>query len=198
MTTKRLPTAQRREQLADAALRLLTAEGSPALTVKRIANEVGISDGAVFRHFSGKAALLDAAVDRFATSLPEFPDAGLPAVERLGLFFVQRATAVQAQPEVLGLALNERLQEIVGEQSAERLRDVMRRSFAFVVGCLTEAQQRGELPPGVEPRVAAWMVTGAMRGAARHGVAPDDAWRDVRRLLFSTTTAPAPTAKGPV
>jgi AcrR family transcriptional regulator len=190
MSTKRLPTHQRREQLADAALRLLTTEGTPALTVKRIAAEVGISDGAVFRHFTDKAALLDAAVERFASSLPAPPDAALPAVERLGRFFVSRTQSVQAQPEILGLALNDRLQEVVGDKSAERLRDVMQRSFAFVVTCLVQAQHEGALAAGCDPRVAAWMITGAMRGAARHGHDPEDAWRDVSRLLFADRSSP--------
>jgi AcrR family transcriptional regulator len=186
VTAKRLPTAQRRDQLADAALRILSTQGARAVTVKNIAERVGITDGAVFRHFPDTAALFDAAVARFDAQLPELPSAELAPVDRLGAFFVGRTRAVQANPDVLGLTMSDRLQELVGGASARRVKKRIEESVAFVGRCLAEAQARGELAHELEPRVLTWMITGAMRGAARSGMDPDDAWSDVRRSLFKT------------
>lgn len=189
MTSPRLPTEARRTQLADAALHLLSHDGAGALTIKEIAQAVGLTDGAVFRHFPSKQALLEAAVARFEAHLTPIPRGGGDPVERLGRFFVERVEAVSQHPDVLRLAFTDRLQQIVGPEGGARLQKQMRRSVTFVRRCLKEAQANGALDPSVRPEVVAWMVTGAMRGcAASHGN-PQAAWDNLRQVLFAKPPA---------
>jgi AcrR family transcriptional regulator len=180
----RLPTALRREQLADAALSILGSRGAHALTVKEIAAVVGISDGAVFRHFKDKQALFDAAVERFESFLTELPSEALAPIERLGRFVVERVAAVQARPIILALAFNDRLEQVVGPKGAVRVRKQMQESVAFIVRCIVQAQGSGELDAQLAPDVMGWMITGAMRGAARAGADPEQLWIDLHRALF--------------
>jgi AcrR family transcriptional regulator len=182
--TQRLPSEQRRQQLADAALKILSREGARAVTVKNIAKMVGITDGAVFRHFPDTAALFDAAIARFDERLPELPDEALAPKERLAAFFVGRTAAVRAQPEILGLAGSDRLEQLASRDGAKRLRRRMQESVAFVTGALQEAQADGQIDDSVDVRTLTWMLTGAMRGAARSGADPDECWRDVASVLF--------------
>ena len=58
MTTKRENTAVRQQQIVDAARVLIFKYGSEHLTVKRIAAEVGISEAAIYRHFTSKKSIL--------------------------------------------------------------------------------------------------------------------------------------------
>jgi AcrR family transcriptional regulator len=60
--TARKPTAARREEVALAALRLIGAQGLSALTTANLAAEVGLTTGALFRHFPSLEAILSAAV----------------------------------------------------------------------------------------------------------------------------------------
>ena len=60
----------------------------------------------------------------------------------------------------------------------------MQESVAFVRACLSDAQARKELDDKVDPGVVGWMVTGALRGAARTKTDPTQAWQDVQRALF--------------
>ncbi len=46
MASKRLPTAERRPQIAEAALRIISTMGVRRLTSAALAQEVGIADGA--------------------------------------------------------------------------------------------------------------------------------------------------------
>jgi AcrR family transcriptional regulator len=55
---KRENTGVRQKQILDAAGRLIFKYGSEHLTVKRIAAEVGISEAAIYRHFSSKKSIL--------------------------------------------------------------------------------------------------------------------------------------------
>jgi AcrR family transcriptional regulator len=55
---KRENTEVRQQQIIDAAGRLIFKYGSEHLTVKRIAAEVGISEAAIYRHFTSKKSIL--------------------------------------------------------------------------------------------------------------------------------------------
>ena len=58
MVTKRRTTEFRQQQIIEAAAKLIFKYGSEHLTVKRIANEVKISEAAIYRHFTSKKSIL--------------------------------------------------------------------------------------------------------------------------------------------
>jgi len=58
MVTKRKNTEFRQQQIIEAAAKLIFKYGSEHLTVKRIAKEVGISEAAIYRHFTSKKSIL--------------------------------------------------------------------------------------------------------------------------------------------
>ena len=61
--TQRKDSPLRREQIADAALRLVAENGVGAVTVRRVAKVVGISAAALYRHYKDKASILAAVLD---------------------------------------------------------------------------------------------------------------------------------------
>src|SRR3954470_19927187 len=67
----RPPTIDR-EAVLETALRLLDAEGAEALTMRRLAGELGVSAKAPYRHVGSKDELLMVLVDRLAARL-EYP-----------------------------------------------------------------------------------------------------------------------------
>lgn len=63
MCAARLSTEIRREQIAEAAVRIIHAQGVKGLRMESIARQVGVVPSALYRHFSGKDAVLDAVLD---------------------------------------------------------------------------------------------------------------------------------------
>ena len=55
--------AERREEIIDAALLILGEHGVDGMTMARIAEAVGITPGALYRHFDSRNAILAAAVE---------------------------------------------------------------------------------------------------------------------------------------
>lgn len=68
-----------RESLLKAALKLFAEHGSRGATTRRIAQEAGVNEVTLFRHFPNKQALLHAALHQFAA---ETPYARLPETPR--------------------------------------------------------------------------------------------------------------------
>jgi TetR/AcrR family transcriptional regulator, fatty acid metabolism regulator protein len=58
MSPTRESTEFRRRQIVDAARRIIATRGTDALTIREIANRVGISDGNVYRHFENKRDII--------------------------------------------------------------------------------------------------------------------------------------------
>ncbi len=167
MVTKRLPTAQRQRQIAEAALRIISTQGVHRLTTVAIADHVGIADGTIFRHFRNKKEIVDAAIGLFQTAFEStFPSNDRAPLERLGSFFVNRLTLIRANPDFLRLAFSDRLSEAAGEEGAERISRLVERSIAFVFKCLKEAKDRGEIDHDIPPIILTWMIIGVIRGAS--------------------------------
>jgi len=61
--TERLESPLRREQIADAALAIVVEQGIGAVTVRRVAEAVGISAAALYRHYKNKADILLAVLE---------------------------------------------------------------------------------------------------------------------------------------
>ncbi len=63
MISKRKDTALRKKEIISAASRLILKYGSEHVTVRRLAKEVGLSEGALYRHFKSKKDVLSFLVD---------------------------------------------------------------------------------------------------------------------------------------
>lgn len=58
-----LKTELRKEQIAAAVLNILCTEGMAGLTADKVAQAVGVVPSALYRHYSGKMAMLEAGVE---------------------------------------------------------------------------------------------------------------------------------------
>ena len=104
---KRLPAEARREQLLDAALRVLARQGYRDLTVEAIAREAGVTRPVVYATYDGLEPLLNALLDRTQQRALESVIGVLPAEDDhsdvrgwLLAGIVGVLDEVQRQPEV--------------------------------------------------------------------------------------------------
>ncbi len=136
----------RQVELTDAALHIIATQGITALSTRSLAAQVGLSSGAIFRHFASLDALLDAVVARVEAVLDEtFPPATLRPIERLERFIEARSTAVGSQIGILRLVLSEQFGLALPKGGSDRLAACVQNTRTFVTGCLREAQVSGEV-----------------------------------------------------
>src|SRR5690349_9269016 len=89
--TVKAPTA-RRNEILDAAQRLIYTKGYEQMTIQDILNNLQISKGAFYHYFDSKQALLEAIIERMQQEVeqivqPIVQDPQLPALEKLHRFF---------------------------------------------------------------------------------------------------------------
>src|SRR5574341_2091376 len=91
-TVKQEEYTAKRNQILEAALRLIYTRGYERMTIQDILNEVGISSGAFYHYFPSKPAVLEGFIERMQEEsekslLPMFHDPHLSALEKLQGFF---------------------------------------------------------------------------------------------------------------
>jgi AcrR family transcriptional regulator len=190
MAKRRMSAAERRDQIAHAALEIIATRGAGGLTAAELARSVGTSDAALFRHFDDKAAIVDAAIAAFeATLMDGFPPDDPDPLERLKKFFIRRVELCRQHPHILKLAFDDRLLDAAEASGRRRVRRTVRRSLEFVRACVAEAQGRGTMTCA-DPTVVTWMITGVVRGAtaeaaASRKTAPDaqSLWNELCNVL---------------
>ena len=159
VATTRLPAAERRQALVDAALRVFMARSYRGATTAEIAREAGISEPILYRHFPSKRDLYFACLDRAWAGLRELweeaievnPDQPFSAMARcyfdlkerkllLAELWMQAVTEAAEDPEI-----------------RRRLRGHMREVHKFVAGTIRGGQERGGIVQERDPEAEAWI-----------------------------------------
>ncbi len=164
MAILRRASSTRKVELADAALHIIATKGIAALSTRSVAEQVGLSSGAMFRHFATVDALLDAVAVRVDSVLDAtFPPADLPARDRLERFIEARSTAVGAQLGIMRLVVSEQFFLALPPDASSRLAACVRKSRAFVVACLREGQEVGDFRRDIDAEALSVIVVGTIR-----------------------------------
>lgn len=164
MGEHRRTSEDRRLQLTDAALHIIATQGISALSTRSLATEVGLSTGAIFKHYASLDALLDAVVARVEAVLDStYPPPTLPPVERLERFIEARSTAVGSQLGILRLVLSEQFLLALPKSGSARLAACVEKTRAFVIACLREAQDAGALRVDLPAETLAPIVMGTVQ-----------------------------------
>jgi len=167
----RQTTDTRQAGLVMAALQL-AAQRSPAdITTADLARAVGITQGAVFRHFANKDAIWLAVLDwttdtllaRLQNAAAGPGDHPLPPLHALQAIFAAHVDFVTEHPGVPRVIFQE-LQHAQETQLKARVRDLMQQYRMLVTGLLQRAQAQNLLLPGTDLHAAGVLFLGAVQG----------------------------------
>jgi len=163
----RLPTGERQAEIAAAALRL-AREFSPALiTTGHIAAAVGVTQGAVFKHFATKDAIWLAAMGwvraQLLSTLDEAATAAPSALEALRAVFRAHVDFVVAHPGVPRFIFHE-LQQPADTAAKEEVRALLQGYRKLLLRELNAAIQQGQVPADLDLEAAATLFVGIVQG----------------------------------
>jgi AcrR family transcriptional regulator len=190
----RTDMSERQTQIVEVALRILASEGPRRFTAQRLATEIGVTPGAIYRHFKSMEAIVDVVVDRMEATLFEgFPPEAEDPIECLRLFFHRRARVILANPHVSRLLLTDYLAQVASPTHAARVQKFKQRSQRFAINCLRRAARDGVLSNEVSPEAGAVILLGAVLALSHAGTGIakglktadlfDDTWAALDRLF---------------
>lgn len=161
--------AGRREQIVEAALELVSEEGTPGLTMMNIAERIGTSDAALYRHFRSKQEIMEAMIRRFGGDLlraareaaREAPDP-VEGLRRMMQTQIEHIVRRRALPRMI-LLEEVHMQDEALKAEVER---VVRGYLDLVQEKLGEAQREGQVPTDVDVEAAAVTFLGTVQSSA--------------------------------
>ena len=163
----RLPTEERQAEIVAAALRL-ARELSPALiTTSDIAAAVGVTQGAVFKHFPTKDAIWLAAMagvrERLLLALEQAAQSAPSPLDALAAVFRAHVAFVVAQPGVPRLIFHE-LQRPSDSPVKQEVRALLQSYRKLLLDLLEAAVQQGQAPATLDKAAAATLFVGIVQG----------------------------------
>jgi AcrR family transcriptional regulator len=186
----RLPAAERRQALIDAARQVFARHGYHGTGTADIARACGCSEPVLYRHFAGKrelfAAVLEDCAASTAAALPDPTTSDEPLAD-----LAQRAEAIYRDPRWVELSQLRLLALSLADdpEIAAALRRILERMHSTMATAVRRAQERGHARPDVDPDHVAWLWIGlGMGSSVRQALYDDDALAEtppIARLLLS-------------
>lgn len=165
MTTTRLPAAERRQAIVDAALPVFAGGSYSGATTAEIARAADISEPILYRHFASKRELYFACLENAWGALRSALDAKVAefgdrdAVSAIGQGAREFHAAGSVKPVTLWIqALTEAGEDV---EIQDFLRGQLREVHDYVADALRRAQAAGGVPPDRDPDAEAWVFVGA-------------------------------------
>jgi AcrR family transcriptional regulator len=168
MRAAKTKTKVRQEQIAAAALALMARHGPKALNVARLARQVGVVPSAIYRHFSGKDAVLDAVLDLVSQRLQEnvtavrqeTPD----ALDRLRRLLDRHVRLIRQNVAIPRVVFSEEM--FSGNRPRrQRVYQLIQGYLSQVAGLVSEGQQAGSLRSDLSADTVSVMFLGMIHPA---------------------------------
>ncbi|HKU85220.1 MAG TPA: TetR/AcrR family transcriptional regulator [Casimicrobiaceae bacterium] len=164
---RRLSSDERRLGIVNAVLALAGEHGPDAVTTQAIADRIGVTQGALFRHFPDKEAMWLAVFDWVRTALDAAVDAAIdpeaPPLANLERAFCAHVGLVAAHPGV-PRALYHELQTVGDSRVRAAVRAMVGDYRRRLLRLFEQAKVAGELPLQLDAALATVLFIGAVQG----------------------------------
>ncbi|MCF6312426.1 MAG: TetR/AcrR family transcriptional regulator [Verrucomicrobiales bacterium] len=164
LSQQRKPTAVRRVEIANAALLLLAQQGSKAFTTATLAREVGLTSGALFRHFASLDDVLSEAVQQALIKIEAtFPDPSLPGIQRLSQLASKRIELIRSEPGLAWILRSTEACHLLPDEALLQLDKMIRRSRSYLLNALSDGASEGSVRTDISPETLLIIVTGTIQ-----------------------------------
>ena len=163
----RLSSEERQIEIVATALRLARERSPAGITTADIATAIGITQGAVFKHFPTKDAIWLAAMrwvrETLLQRLQDAADRAATPLDALSAMFREHVAFVIAHPGVPRFIFHE-LQQSTDSPVKQEVRALLQAYQQLLLNQFKAGMKSGELPTGLNREAAATLFVGIVQG----------------------------------
>ena len=164
---KRRSSKERRALAIDAVIDLASGMNPADITTAAISERMGLTQGALFRHFPTKDAVLQAVMEsvseRLLSRIDEAVREETAPLEALRAIFMAHVGFIESNPGVPRLLFSE-LQRTEETGAKRAVAAFLEASATRILGQLDEAKKLGLVSSDICPRSAAMSLVGSVQG----------------------------------
>ena len=172
----RLPTEARQAEIVAVALRLAQDRSPASITTNDLAQAMGLSQGALFKHFSTKDAIWLAVMvwvtDHLLRALNDAAERSRSPLDALRCVFDAHVDFVVTHPGVPRVIFHE-LQQSQDSAVKQQVRGLMQGYRQLLLGLLGDAVRSGEADAVLDIAAAATLLIGIVQGLVMQSMLSD-------------------------
>lgn len=172
----RLSTEERQAEIVAAAVRLAQQRSPAMITTADIAAAIGVTQGALFKHFPTKDAIWQAVMrwvrEALLARLQAVAEAASSPLEALGAMFRAHVVFVMTHPGVPRLIFHE-LQQAADSPAKTEVRAVLQGYRKLLLGVLNRAVAQEQIPADTDTDAAATSFIGLLQGLVMQSMLTD-------------------------
>ena len=165
----RQKTLVRQHQIIEAARNLIAAKGMDGVTIDAIAEEVGLTEGAIYRHFASKHQILSLLVDDIERNLLDTVESaqteGASAVDSLEHILEAHLSDVEGHRAVSFVVIAEAM-GFDGTTLAPKVSLMFTRYLELIQAVLDRGIREGSIRPDINANAAATAFFGLIQSTA--------------------------------
>jgi len=157
--------SDRQQQIVETAIKLIADKGIQNLTTKNLAKEIGISEPALYRHFSNKLEILKAVITNFQIKMKpalEKLKESISSIDKIKSFILEHLKIISQNPDFAKVIFSE-----ANFQNEENLilkmNNIMNQSHKILETVVQFGQSNNEIRNDVSSLSIVRIIIGSMR-----------------------------------
>jgi AcrR family transcriptional regulator len=167
MTDRRQKTDVRQRQIVSAARRLIVKYGSEHVTVRRVAKEIGVSEGAIYRHFKSKRDVLSLLIDDVENTLigdiEDYYKPGTDVLDTLEKVILSDVSSIEQRKGVSFQVIAE-IVSLGDKKLSNKAYDVINEYIGHIKNILSEGVKAGIVKQDIDLDAAATLLFSIIQG----------------------------------
>jgi AcrR family transcriptional regulator len=156
----------RQTEIVEKAIGIISKSGIEGLTTKSLAGQVGVSEAALYRHFSGKSDILMGILDYFETRTRTLIDMvlqeNISGLEKIHQILKRRSDEFIADPALMVIILSEEM--FPGDSGlTAKVRGIMQLNRETIIRLIGECQLDGTIRSDIDKETIFNLVLGPFR-----------------------------------
>lgn len=177
---RHMPADERRAVTVEAVLELAAEQNPSEITTTAIAKRMGVTQGALFKHFPTKDAILQAVMEwvaeRLLARVDKAAQAATSPLAALEAMFMAHVEFVATHPGVPRMLFGE-LQKAEATPAKRMAQTLIQRYAQLLRAHLARAKTRGDIAAEVDEEAAAIAFVGAIQGLVMQSLLAGDVQR---------------------
>lgn len=166
MPTEHLDSEVRRHQIVQTTRKIVATEGMASLTIQELAKEVGVSEGAIYRHFRSKDEILAVLIQEIEHGLLDaIADSAVPhALDQLKHLLQRHFSSTERRNGVSFVVISEAMR--FGDPEVRHAARQMVEHYLHMISLILNAgAEKGEISRSIDTKAAALMFFGMIQAS---------------------------------
>ncbi len=157
---------ERQKEIVNAAMEIINANGIQGLTIKNMANRIGITEPAIYRHFENKIDILIAVLDLFKKNTERIFEGEMAtkksAIAKVEHLFNCHISAFTESPNLVSIVFSEEIfrNEVI---LVAKIKEIIEKNHEILRAIISKGQVEDEIRTDLTANQLAIIIMGTLR-----------------------------------